>query len=343
MIEIDCSSGEGGGQMVRSSLALAMLTGESVLLDNIRARRKNPGLQRQHLTAVMAAAEMSGAGMTGATLHSSRLTFAPGPVRSGTYRFDIGTAGSASLVLQTVLLPLLLAEGHSELSIIGGTHNPLAPPFEFFAETYLPQLKKMGLHASVKLVKRGFYPAGGGELRVAVSPATELLDYKLLERGKELRYRGTVIVAKLPLHIAERESAVVLRKLNWKPTALMVVDDVGSRGPGNAILLHLQFERITEVVASIGARGKRSEQVAEEAVEEAKCYLTSSAPVGPHLADQLLLPLGIAASRGHRGTFRTFPLTQHSQTHIEILKRFLSIAIEIEAQEDGSVIVTVAA
>src|SRR5687768_11257267 len=146
MLEIDGSEGEGGGQMVRSSLALSMITGTPVALDNIRARRKNPGLQRQHLTAVKAAGEVCGAGMLGASLGSSRLQFAPGPVRAGSYHFDIGSAGSASLVLQTVLLPLMLADGHSELSLVGGTHNPLAPPYEFFAHAYLPLLAPIGLH-----------------------------------------------------------------------------------------------------------------------------------------------------------------------------------------------------
>jgi RNA 3'-terminal phosphate cyclase (ATP) len=341
MIEIDGSQGEGGGQMVRSSLALSMLTGKPFLLDNIRARRKNPGLQRQHLTAVLAAGQISGAGMVGASLHSSRLQFAPGPVQAGSYRFDIGTAGSASLVLQTVLLPLMLAEGHSELTLVGGTHNPLAPPYEFFALAYLPLLHHLGLHASVDLVRRGFYPAGGGELRVAISPATELSDFELLERGDLLRQEARVIVAKLPEGIAERELETLKAKLGWKKESLKIEEDRTSRGPGNAVLVVLEYQNVTEVIVSFGERGKRAEQVAQEAAEETLAYLDSTAPVGPHLADQLLLPLGIAASRGHTCRFRTMPLTQHSLTHIEILQRFLEIEIDTRDHDEGGVLIQV--
>lgn len=339
MIEIDGSEGEGGGQMVRSSLALSMLTGKPFLLDNIRARRKNPGLQRQHLTAVRAAGHICAAGMIGASLHSSRLQFAPGPVQAGSYRFDIGTAGSASLVLQTVLLPLMLAEGHSELTLVGGTHNPLAPPYEFFALAYLPLLHRLGLHASVELVRRGFFPAGGGELRVAVSPATELRDFELLERGAEVRHEAQVIAAKLPENIAHREVGTLKASLGWKQEAFKIVEDTTSRGPGNAVLVVLEYEQVTEVVVSFGARGKRAEQVAQEAADETITYLNSTAPVGPHLADQLLLPLGIAASRGHACRYRTMPLTQHSLTHIDILQRFLDVQIELQEWEDASVVV----
>lgn len=339
MIEIDGSQGEGGGQMVRSSLALSMLTGRPFLLDNIRARRKNPGLQRQHLTAVRAAGQICSAGMIGASLHSSRLQFAPGPVQAGSYRFDIGTAGSASLVLQTVLLPLMLAEGHAELTLVGGTHNPLAPPYEFFALAYLPLLHRLGLHASVDLVRRGFFPAGGGELRVAISPATKLHDFSLLERGAPIRQEARAIVAKLPDTIAQRELDTLQGKLGWKKETLKVEEDRTSRGPGNVVLVVLEYEQVTEVIVSFGARGKRAEQVAEDAADEARDYLASTAPVGPHLADQLLLPLGIAASRGRTGRFRTMPLTQHSLTHVDILQRFLDIVIETSEQEDSSVVI----
>jgi RNA 3'-terminal phosphate cyclase (ATP) len=339
MIEIDGSTGEGGGQIVRSSLALSMLTGQPFLLDNIRARRKNAGLQRQHLTAVKAAGHISSAGMVGATLHSSRLQFAPGPVQAGSYRFDIGTAGSASLVLQTVLLPLMLADGHSELTLVGGTHNPLAPPYEFFALAYLPLLHRLGLHAKVELVRRGFFPVGGGELRVAVSAATELRDFELLERGEVVQHGARVIVAKLREGIAEREIETLRSKLNWKKELFRIEQDTTSRGPGNAVLVVLEYQQVTEVVVSFGERGKRAEQVALDAAEETLAYLASTAPVGPHLADQLLLPLAVAASRGHTCRFRTLPLTQHSLTHIDIVQRFLDLQIETRVQEDASVLV----
>jgi RNA 3'-terminal phosphate cyclase (ATP) len=340
MIEIDASVGEGGGQIVRSALALSIITGKPVTLDHIRARRKNPGLQRQHLSAVKAAGELSGAGMLGATLHSSRLQFAPGPARAGRYRFDIGSAGSAPLVLQTVLLPLLLANGHSEVTVVGGTHNPLAPPYEFLEQAYLPQLQRMGLSATVELVKRGFYPAGGGELRASISPAQEVHGLSLRERGPLQRHEAWALLAQLPASVGQREIDTLRTALGWRLEQFRLEYDRTARSPGNAVLIALRYAELTELVVSIGARGKRAEQVAAEAAAEAAIYLESTAPVGIHLADQLLLPLGLAASRGERSEFRTLPLTQHSLTHIDILQRFLTIAIDVHAEADGSVRVT---
>jgi RNA 3'-terminal phosphate cyclase (ATP) len=233
----------------------------------------------------------------------------------------------------------MLAEGHSELTLVGGTHNPLAPPYEFFALAYLPLLHRLGLHASVELVRRGFFPAGGGELRVAVSPATELHDFELLERGAAVRHEVQVICAKLPENVAHREIGTLKARLNWKKEQFRIEEDTTSRGAGNAVLIVLEYQHVTEVVVSFGQRGKRAEQVAEEAAEETLAYLDSTAPVGPHLADQLLLPLGIAASCGHICRFRTLPLTQHSLTHIDILQRFLDLQIANKDQEDGSVLI----
>jgi len=203
----------------------------------------------------------------------------------------------------------------------------------------LPLLHRLGLHASVELVRRGFYPVGGGELRVAVSPATELHDFELLERGEMVRQEAQVISAKLPENVAHREIGTLKARLNWKKEHFRIVEDTTSRGAGNAVLVVLEYQHVTEVVVSFGQRGKRAEQVAEEAACETLAYLDSTAPVGPHLADQLLLPLGIAASRGRTCRYRTMPLTQHSLTHIDILQRFLDLEIETHEQGDGSVVI----
>ena len=276
--------------------------------------------------------------MLGASLGSARLQFAPGEVAAGSYRFDIGSAGSASLVMQTVLLPLLLAPGHSEVTLIGGTHNPLAPSYDFLVASYLPQLRRLGFSADVQLVQRGFYPAGGGQLRATIAPTGELTDFSLMQRGALLDHRARVIVSKLPISVAEHEASTLREKLRWKKEAISVEEDRTSVGPGNVVLIELRYENVIEVVASFGARGKRAEAVATEAADEATQYLAQTAPVGPHLADQLLLPLGIAASRGHRGRFRTMPLTQHSRTHIDILQRFLDIQVAVSEEGDSAIV-----
>ena len=261
MIEIDGSMGEGGGQIVRSSLALSMVTGTPVRLTNIRARRNNPGLARQHLTALHAARQISGAGVEGAELHSRELVFGPGVVQPGEYTFDVGTAGSTSLVLQTVLPALMIANAPSQLRLIGGTHNMLAPPFDYLANVYLPLVERMGPRFRCELVRHGFYPAGGGEVTVHVQPQSELATFELLNRGKLCRRAARAIVSCLPLHIAEREIGTLRSKLGWKKKELRA-EDVVSHGPGNVMLATLEFEHLTEMFAGFGKKGVSAERVA---------------------------------------------------------------------------------
>jgi RNA 3'-terminal phosphate cyclase (ATP) len=185
ILTIDGSQGEGGGQVLRSSLAMSLVTGRPFVIENIRAKRSKPGLMRQHLTAVNAATEVSHAEVTGAAIGSARLEFRPGKVESGNYGFSVGTAGSTTLVLQTVLPALLLAEGESNLILEGGTHNPFAPPLDFLTKSYLPLLNRMGPKVSVDRmsVRPGFYPAGGGRFAVRIQPARQLGRLEIMERG----------------------------------------------------------------------------------------------------------------------------------------------------------------
>ena len=340
MIEVDGSFGEGGGQIVRSSLALSMVTGTPVRLTNIRARRKNPGLARQHLTAVHAARQVCGGGVEGAELHSRELTFGPGVVQPGEYTFDVGTAGSTSLVLQTVLPALMIADGPSQLRLIGGTHNMLAPPFDYLAHVYLPLVERMGPRFRCELVRHGFYPVGGGEAVVQVQPAPNLKAMKLSERGKLQDRSARAIVSRLPLHIAEREIGTLRSKLGWKKKELRT-EEVDSRGPGNIVLATLEFEHLTEMFAGFGKQGVSAERVAGNVAKEIKSYLESDAPVGDHLADQLLLPMGIAAHQGESSQFRATMISGHTETHVEVIKSFLSVAIDIDETNDGSRLIKV--
>jgi RNA 3'-terminal phosphate cyclase (ATP) len=328
MLKIDGSEGEGGGQVLRTSLALSMVTGTPVRLDKIRARRAKPGLMRQHLTAVLAAAKVSQAKVEGAEVGSTSLVFTPGPVTPGEYRFAVGTAGSVTLVLQTVLPALLTASGPSTLTLEGGTHNPLAPPFEFLDRVFLPLVGRMGPRVEAHLERPGFYPAGGGRFSATIEPAPALTGFELLERGEIRRRQGTVILARLPRGIAEREVQHLAQQTGWDPSCFEI-REVNSLGPGNAVLLELESEAVTEIFTAFGEIGVRAEAVAERAVQEMRRYLKAGVPVGEHLADQLLLLLALAGS----GAFTTVPLSLHAMTQIELIPRFLDVKIEVEREE----------
>lgn len=324
MLIINGLHGEGGGQILRTSLALALVTGKAFRIENIRANRKTPGLLRQHLTAVNAAAEVGQAEVSGAMLGSGELTFVPGEVVAGDYRFAVGSAGSAMLVLQTVLLPLALADNPSTLVLEGGTHNRCAPQFDFIEESFLPLINRMGVRATAELERYGFYPAGGGCVRVGIEPVRKLNPLELIQRGEIVGQRARAVVANIDLRIAEREIAVIKKKLGWRDECLRVEQVRNSPGPGNYVAIAIESEQVTEVVTGFGERGVPAEVVAENAVKEARRYMACDAAVGEHLADQLLLPMALAGG----GRFTTLePLSSHTTTNIETIKRFLDVEI----------------
>jgi len=327
MIMIDGSFGEGGGQILRTSLALSLVTGKPFVIDRIRAGRKNPGLLRQHLTAVNAAVEISNAEVSGATMGSKELTFAPGSVAHGDYAFAVGTAGSATLVLQTVLPALLIASGPSNLILEGGTHNPFAPPFDFLARAFLPLVSRIGSGVEAVLERPGFYPAGGGKFSVRISPTPDLKPLDLSVRGNIVGRKAKAVVANLPRAVAQRELSLIGTKLSWPGEWLSaeVVDN--SRGPGNVVMLEIECEHVTEVFTGFGERGVRAEAVADQPVQQARRYLASDAAVGEYLADQLIVPMAIA--RG--GSFTSGPLSRHATTNIEVVKKFLDVTISVTA------------
>ena len=333
ILTIDGSQGEGGGQVLRSSLAMSLVTGRPFVIENIRAGRKKPGLMRQHLTAVNAATKVSHAQVTGAEIGSVWLEFRPDQVEAGDYKFCVGTAGSATLVLQTVLPALMLTEGESNLTLEGGTHNPFAPPLDFLTKAYLPLVHRMGPKVTVNplYVRPGFYPAGGGSFRVNIHPARQLGRLELPERGEIRARRVTAMVANLPQHIAERECRLLTEKTGWPQDCFTIEIVQHSRGPGNVVLIELESEHVTEVFTGFGQIGVRAEAVATRALDDARAYLAAGVPVGKYLADQLLLPLGIGAHLGSGGgMFRTMSLSLHATTHIEILHRFLDLDTKVE-------------
>lgn len=336
VIELDGSQGEGGGQVLRTALAASLVKSVPVRIFDVRAGRPDPGLKAQHLASVKAAAAVGDAEVTGAELGSREVVFRPKRIAAADYELDIGTAGSVGLVLQTVLPALLLAPGPSTLLIRGGTHNPLAPPFEFLEKSFVPLLARMGAKIGLKLDRPGLYPEGGGKIRVTVEPAS-LKPLELLERGELKKRRAVAAVASLPVHIVERELKVIKQLLGWKQSELRAGDLTGARGAGNIVLLEIESENVTEVVFGIGAKGIRAERVAEQVADDARRYIESHVPVGEHLADQLMLPLAI----GSGGRFRTMPLTPHARTQIAVLRHLLGIEIRTTEDDAGNVTVDV--
>lgn len=332
MIYLDGSEGEGGGQILRSALALSLITGQPFVIDNIRAGRSRPGLLRQHLTAVQAAAQVGNAQVDGAIIGSSRVSFTPTKVEGGAFSFSVGTAGSTTLVLQTVLPALITAPGASTIVLEGGTHNPSAPPFNFLADTYLPLLARMGPRVTAVLERPGFYPAGGGRWRVEVQPAQRLLPLVVLERGKVQRCHARVVVANLPRSIAKREMSVLASRLGLTDENCVIEHRTDSAGPGNVVLVHVQAENVTEVVTGFGQKSVRAEAVAAEAATAAQDYLASNVPVGPHLADQLILLAALAKG----SCFRTSTPTMHAHTQLRTVERFLGRVVSGEQEASGS-------
>lgn len=340
MITIDGSQGEGGGQILRTSLALSAITGTPVTITNVRAKRPKPGLQRQHLVAVLAAARVCGGQVEGAELGSRQLTLHPQQPIAGDYRFDIGSAGSCTLVLQTVLPILLHADGPSTVTITGGTHNGMAPPVEFLAESFLPVLHRVGISASLELQRHGFYPAGGGAIRATIQPAFGknggTVPFELLERGKAIDRRAEVLIANLPAHVASREAQAVKHGLHWSHDE---VDEreVRADGPGNAIIARLRHANLTTVVSAFGELRKPAEKVAQEVVKQIRRHSEAGVPVCEHLADQLLLPLALGAG----GRFRTVAPSDHTTTNAAIIAMFLGEVVTMAQQGADDWLVTV--
>ncbi|MFO0902252.1 MAG: RNA 3'-terminal phosphate cyclase [Pirellulales bacterium] len=341
---IDGSQGEGGGQIVRSSLTLSLVTGRPFVIENIRAGRESPGLKRQHLAAVRAAAEVCRGSVRGDALGSQRLEFTPGELRAGDYEFQVGSAGSATLVAQTITPALLLAKGPSQLRLEGGTHNPWAPPFDFLARVYLPLVRRLGPRVSAQLIQHGFYPQGRGRIALSIEPTERLTPFDLLERGRLVRRRVTARVAGLPLHIAEREVRTICEALAWNDDECLT-EQAAAAGKGNVVFAELEYEHATELCTAFGRLGVRAEEVAREVVEQVRAYELHDAPVGEHLADQWLLPLGLAVWSGgpaaSRASFRTGPLSDHARTHLQVLQQFLPIHAAVETfPNDASTLIT---
>lgn len=320
-VDIDGSLGEGGGQVLRTALSLAVITGRKLRLRNIRARRGNPGLQRQHVACVEAAARLCGAKTSTVAQGAQTLELAPGREWASELAIDIGTAGSTTLVVQTLLVPALVASDRPLRAVItGGTHNPLAPPFEYLDRVFLPHLRAMGADVTLALDKHGVLPEGGGRLVLETKPS-KLRAIELVEAGAVVARRATAIVAKLPRHIAEREIAVAQERLDEPACGIVELPEVG---PHNLVMVEAELASgARELTTAHGRKGYPAEDVADDAIDDLVDFLEAGVPVGDYLADQLLLPLAVAGG----GRFRTTDLSLHATTNIATIGAFLDMPI----------------
>lgn len=342
MITMDGSYGEGGGQVLRTSLSLAAMTGQPVCIERIRAGRRKPGLMPQHLTAVRAIARVCDAEVEGDRLDSQTLTFVPRSApRAGDYTFDVGqaakggSAGAVSLIFQTVLLPLALAEGGSHLTLVGGTHVAWSPPFDYLKRVYLPTLARMGISARVHIEKWGWYPLGGGVVKATIQgrgqEAGRMAGLDLWQRGALLRVRGLSASSNLPRHIQERQEKAALQMLRSSGVnARIDLLDAPSKGQGTVVFLWAEFENTVAGFTSLGERGKPAERVAEEAACDLLDFLHSHAALDRYLADQLVLPLALAAGPSR---FTTERVTQHLLTNAWVVNRFFPGRVQVEGEE----------
>lgn len=326
MIEIDGRQGEGGGQILRTSLSLAVALGRPLHMTHIRAARRRPGLMRQHLTCVRAAVAISGGEVEGAGLKSGEIRFEPGPVRAGEYDFAVGTAGSTLLVLQTVLAPLMRAEGESVVRIEGGTHNPMAPSFGFVGASLIPLLARMGVQLDLELERPGFYPAGGGAIVARIRPGKPA-PFVLEDRGRSGRHVAQIGCAHIESGVADREWDSLRRKLDWTSEQRRDLDMSGAVGPGNFIELLLQFEKVTQVFTSIGAPGVSGKRMASQLASQARRALAGHCPVEEHLADQLMLPLALLAG----GRYLASRISRHSETNAGVINQFVPGTVEMDS------------
>ncbi len=322
MIDIDGSRGEGGGQVLRSALALSVITGKAFCLNRIRAKRERPGLLRQHLACVRAAESISDARVEGAELGSSRLLFTPGKARSGQYEWAIGSAGSSSLVFQAALFPLLLCEGSSEVVISGGTHNAMSPPFEFLEACWRPMTEVLGYSFALRLERYGFYPAGGGSIRASILGAPSRRTARLVMTEREVvGMEAWAWSSGIPERIGNAEVELLGDRLGI-PNEKRYARTVDSIGPGNAVAVMIELRDGKVMFTSFGEPRLPLENVVDACASQAERYLRSGARIDEHLQDQLLIPMSL----GGGGIFTTSGISLHSATNMEIIRLFLHTA-----------------
>jgi RNA 3'-phosphate cyclase len=332
LIDIDGSYGEGGGQILRTALALSAILKKPFSIHHIRSKRKNPGLQAQHLEAVEALAQITEAQTEGVKFGSQKITFFPQKILPGNYQFEVKTAGSTLLLFQAIFFPLSMAQRLSRVTLVGGTHVPWSPSFHYLVEVLLPTLEPMGISINAAIEKWGFYPRGGGKIQMTIHPVHELKPIHLTDRGSLRRIRGLSAISNLPKHVALRQKDQVMKRIQKElnmDTEINILYDAPSNGPGSFLFLLAEYEKTIAGFSSLGQRGKPAEKVADEAVDDLKDYLSSEGCVDPHLADQLV-PF-MAMTKGN-SSFTTTRMTNHLLTNLWIITHFLQGKVEKQGE-----------
>ena len=343
MLEIDGSFGEGGGQILRTALSLSCLTGTPFCISNVRRERRKPGLMSQHLAAVLAAQSITRAALQGAEMGSTEICFTPHALRGGAFSFDIGTSGSVTLLLQTLIPPLLRADRPSRVTLTGGTHVPMCPSFHYLAEVFAPMLRRIGGEVRLSIDAYGFYPRGGGRVLAEILPTREFLPLNLDTPGELRRITGCSGVGNLPMSIAERQRTAALAALNETPCCSNVpleIDMLNAPGPGQGTFLYLRADtgEVRSGFTALGALGKWAETVGAEAAEELCRYLVSGAALDPHLADQIVPYLAMCREKS---TYTTSRITSHLMTNLWVTALFLPFSYHVKGEEGQSGRVTI--
>jgi len=327
LIEIDGSYGEGGGQILRTALVLSAILKKPFALSHIRSKRKNPGLQAQHLAAVEALTRITEAETQGVKFGSQKITFIPQRILSGIYQFEIRTAGSVTLLLQAIFLPLCHSEGISRVTLIGGTHVQWSPSFHYFSEVFLPTLERIGVSARAGIEKWGFYPKGDGRIQLTINPVRELKPISLVDRGSLKKIRGISAISNLPRHVADRQKEQALKRIQSELQVegeITILDNVPSNGSGSFLFLLAEYERGLAGFCSLGVKRRPAEKVADEAVDCLKDYLASDGCIDPYLADQIVPFMALA--RGN-SSFTTTRITEHLVANLWVIQHFLDVKI----------------
>lgn len=335
MIQIDGSYGEGGGQILRTALACSAILNQPVAVTRIRAGRKSPGLQPQHLKGIEALTTITHAKTEGVRIGSHSIVFIPDRIVPGRYQFDIGTAGSVTLLLQSVLLPLSLCDGDSHLVLTGGTHVEWSPPFHYLSEVLFPLLKEMGIWVEAWIEEWGWYPKGGGKIEVEIRPTQELKPLFLTDRGSLKRIYGLSATSHLPDHVAERQRIRALKRIREELALEAEIEarsGMPSIGQGSFLFVVSESEKVKGGFSALGRRGKRAEEVADEAIDALIAYLRSQGSLDPHLADQIV---PFMAFCHERSTFTTNRITDHLMTNLWVLKQFLDLSSTVTGDGRG--------
>ena len=336
---IDGSVGEGGGQVFRTSLTLSLLTNRPCRIINIRAKRPSPGLKNQHLTSLQAACRISNAVVEGNSIGSQEVSFSPGEVNPGKYSFKITTAGSTSLVLQTIFLPLALKSKPSQVVIFGGTHVPWSPVSHYLDWQWLNWMQKIGFAGSLQLNGCGYFPMGGGEIICKITPGSELNPVNIIQRGKLIQISGLSGVTNLDRSIAKRKRMRLVSRLGAKyPLSDIRTATLPGVGKGTFLVLFLEFEDSTACFSALGKKGKRAEQVADELADQVEGFMDTPGCFDPYLPDQFLIPLSLSKGISRISTSK---ITSHLVTNAEIIRNFLPTQIEIEGKLDQPGVLTI--